>query len=57
MKKNGKNTMNNLEKPEVKNYIKKDHKTQNQYASNQIINTIQEPAKNKSAFESRKKGY
>lgn len=46
-----------VKKAARKDYIKKGYKTQNQFASNQTVQTIEEPAYNESAFESKKKLY
>lgn len=39
------------------NYMKKGSRTQHQFSKNQIVKTIEEPAKNESGIEAERKGY
>ena len=44
-------------KENLRDYIKKDTKTQNAHSKNQIIQTVEESAYNESVFETKKRGY
>ena len=39
------------------NYMKKGSRTQNQFSKNQIVKTIEQPAKNESGIEAEMKGF
>lgn len=44
-------------KENLRDYIKKDVRTQNGASKNQIIQTVEESAYNESVFETKKNGY
>jgi hypothetical protein len=44
-------------KENLRNYIKKDTKSQNPHSKNQLIQTIEESAYNESVFETKKSEY
>lgn len=50
-------TREQAKKENLRDYIKKDTKTQNGHSKNQTVKTIEESAYNESAFESKKNGY
>lgn len=39
------------------NFMKKGSRTQSQFSKNQIVKTIEQPAKNESGIEAERKGY
>jgi len=50
-------TREQAKKENLKDYIKKDTKSQNQNSKNQIVQTIEENAYNESVFETKKSEY
>lgn len=38
-------------------FLKKEHKTQNQFSNNHYVFTTEEPGKNESAFQKENRGY
>ena len=50
-------TREQAKKENLRDYIKKDTKTQNQHSKNQIIQTVEESAYNESVFETKKSEY
>ena len=50
-------TREQAKKENMRDYIKKDTKSQDQDSKNQIVQTIEENAYNESVFETKKNGF